>query len=191
MIEIPRHFPGKHEGDKIVLYVRKHWIKYVLVSLLSAVLFLIPVVALVAYLINQPVTDSHTAEIVTISIGIFLLIVMGLILQSFVDFYLDLFVVLEDRIVFVRQNGFFNQQIDEANIWDIDEVGVDIKGILKSSLGYGDLIVHTGNDEAILTVDGIPDPAQVGREIMRLHKEHAKPGESKSEIDEIKETVIE
>lgn len=176
MIEIPRKYPGKQDDDKVVLFVRKHWIKYLVVSIVSLLLFSIPLVAIIIYLLNKPVVDPMTTEIVTVSIGVYLLIVMGLILQAFVDFYLDMFIITEDKIIFVRQNGFFNQQIDESHIAEISEVGVDIKGIINSVVGCGDVVVHMGNDEAILTIDDIQHPEKVAKEITRLHKEFVGKG---------------
>lgn len=185
MIEIPLKFPGKREGDKVVFFVHKHWIKYVVTSIVTILLLSIPIIAIILYLQNNLGHNLLSAEIITIGIGIYLLIVMAIIIQAFVDFYLDIFVATEDRVIFVRQNGFFNQQIDVAHIWDIDEVGVDVKGFLNSVLDCGDLVIHMGNDEAILTVNDIKNPNKIGQEIMRLQKEHVESGGlRKKEIEE-------
>jgi len=187
MIEIPLKYPGKHDDDKVVLFVRKHWVKYLVVSIISVLLFSIPLIAIIVFFSNKSEIDSMSVEIITVSIGIYLLIVMALILQAFVDFYLDMFVITEDRIIFVRQNGFFNQQIDESHIAEISEVGVDIKGFINSVVGCGDVIVHMGNDEAILTIDDIQHPEKVAREITRLHKEFVGKGNANQEVSDDKE----
>jgi hypothetical protein len=124
-----------------------------------------------------------TTEIITVSIGIYLLIVLALIIQAFVDFYLDLLIVTEDRVILVRQNGYFNQQIDESHISDIDEVGVDVSGIINSAIGCGNVIIHMGNDEAILTVADIQNAEKVSREIMQLHKTYIDKTDPKKEDD--------
>lgn len=187
MLEIPQKFPGEREGDKVVLFVRKHWIKYAIVFLVSLVLFAIPLIALIFFLLNTADTTAFSAELLTVGISTYVLIMMGLILHAFVDFYLDMLVITQDRVIYVRQNGFFNQQIDEVHIWDVDECGVDIKGFLKSMLCYGDLVIHTGNDAAILTVDDVPHPDKIAQRIMHLHKEHVEAEAPKvKEIEEDK-----
>ena len=184
MIEIPQKYPGKEEGDKVVLFVRKHWVKYLVVSIVSILLFSIPVIGIIVYLLNKSEIDPMSIEIITASVGVYLLVVMALILEAFVDFYLDMFIITEDRVVFVRQNGMFNQQIDEAHLSDISEVGVDVKGFINSIVGCGDVIVHMGNDEAILTIDDVQNAEKIAREIMRLHKEHVgKKSKEQGEIE--------
>lgn len=194
MIEIPQNFPGQQEGDKVVLFVHKHWIKYVVTGIFSILLASIPLIGIILYVSNNPSTDLISIEVITVSIGIYLLIVMCLIIAAFVDFYLDLLVITEDRVVFVRQNGYFNQQIDEAHIAAIDEVGADVKGLINSVLNCGDVVIHMGNDQAVLTVEDVQDPEKISKEILRLHKEYLdKNGYKKDEKDEIqnKETAKE
>lgn len=170
MIERPITFPGKKDDDEIILFVRKYWIKYFFIALFACLVISIPFILVLSFLFNASLTNMQV-EYATIILSIYFLILLGLVLYAFVDYYLDIFILTQDRVVFVRQNGFFNRQIDEVYYKDVDEVGVDVKGFLKSTFNYGDLVLHPGNDLAVLTVDGIHEPHKVARLIMDKHKE--------------------
>lgn len=172
MIELPTKFPGQKEGEQINFIIKKHWIRYAFVLAFSFFAALIPFIIVFYYILQSDQISSVLIQYLTLGIGIYLLVLMALSFYVFVDYYLDMFIVTDERIVYIRQNGFFNHQFDELNFQDVDEVGVDVKGILRSFFDYGNLIIHSGNELAVLTIDSIPHPIQASEKIMSLHKEY-------------------
>jgi len=167
MIEVPQKYPGKRSDDQVIIFARKHWIKYAFLFLIGLLLAMaVPLIFIVFFYLRW---YSMSVEALTIGISCYLMIILGLVLHTFVDYYLDMFIVTQDRIILVRQNGFFNQQHDEMNIDNIDEIGVDVKGLVRSVFDYGDIVLHSGSDEAVLTIHDIGNPNTISKKIMELH----------------------
>lgn len=182
MLEMRKTFPGKKPDDKIVIFAKKHWMKYALVIGIC-LLLVIPIGILIFVLIiNNLAIEAVYAEVLTLGISAYLLIALALIFHSFVDYYLDILIVTDDRIIYVRQNGYIFQQIDEIHLKDVQEVGVDLKGFWRSFFNYGNIVINSGSDVGVLIVDSLKEPHKIARTIMDLHQDHiAKPKEKKEE----------
>ena len=51
-----------------------------------------------------------------------------------------------DRIVDIEQHGLFSRTISEVDLFRIQDVTVDIHGIIATLLNYGNLTVKTASD---------------------------------------------
>lgn len=180
MLEMRKIFPGKKEGDKIVVFAKKHWMKYALVIAIC-LLLIIPIGILIFLLVlNNLAIETFYVEILTFGISAYLLTALALIFHAFVDYYLDALIVTEDRIIYVRQNGYIFQQIDEIHLKDVQEVGVDLKGFWRSFFNYGNIVINSGSDVGVLIVDSLKEPHKIARTIMDLHQNHiVEPKETK------------
>jgi len=188
MLEMRKTFPGKKPDDKIVVFAKKHWIKYALIIGICLLLCIPVLVLLISLALNYMTLELSYAIILTFGVSAYLLVALALIFHAFVDYYLDVLIVTEERIIYVRQNGYLFQQVDEVHLQDIEEVGVDLKGIWRSFFNYGNIVIHSGSDIGVLNIDSVKDPKKIARIIMDLHKEHLE--RSHEEKDEKKELEI-
>jgi uncharacterized membrane protein YdbT with pleckstrin-like domain len=78
------------------------------------------------------------------------------------DYYLDVWYVTNERIIAVEQKGLFWREIIDLRYEKVQDVTVEISGIISTLLDFGDLHVQT---------------AGVGREI--ILRKAAKPDEAK------------
>ena len=53
-------------------------------------------------------------------------------LSSFVDYYLDIWIVTNDRIINIEQLGLFARSISELDLYQIQDVTSEIKGIFPT-----------------------------------------------------------
>jgi len=181
---LEQSFPGKKSGDEIKLYAKKHWGTYAVVVLVSLLASSIPAIFLIVIMLARADVDMIYAQIITVAVGAYILLILAIAFHAFVDYYLDTLVVTDERIIYIRQNGFLFQQIDEIHLSDIEEVGVDIKGALPSFLNYGNIIIHSGSDVGILTVESVPRPKELARKIMDLHFQHLVKHPTPNELGE-------
>jgi|GEM_PF-213786 len=170
MVIKDKFFPSQEKTEQVFLLVRKHWFVYIIFGFFT-ILMLIPVSILVPYLlVNQAAFTNLQLSEFTAGISTYLLVMLALLIYGFVNYYLDVYIVTDKRIVDISQNGFFNREISELHIHEVQDVSAHVKGFFKTILHFGDVHIQTaGERENFIFVD-IPHPYTVAKEIVELHE---------------------
>ena len=87
------------------------------------------------------------------------------------DFFLDMWIVTNKRIVDVNQRGLFSRNIATLSLDKIEDVTVDVNGIFPTFLGYGTISVQTAGEEREFTMYTAASPMHAKEVIMRLYSE--------------------
>ncbi len=75
------------------------------------------------------------------------------------NYYLDLWIITDRRIVVVEQLSFFNRNISMFRIERLQDIEVRTTGLLQTFLNYGTLAAQTaGHFESNFSSSGLPDP---------------------------------
>jgi len=83
------------------------------------------------------------------------------------NYWLDMWIVTNKRIVHVDQKTLFSRTIIATRIDRVQDVRAKVSGIIPTLLGFGDLHVQTaGASSANMLIRGIPKPNDVRREIL-------------------------
>ncbi|MBI2444572.1 MAG: PH domain-containing protein [Candidatus Magasanikbacteria bacterium] len=115
-------------------------------------------------LLNHPVISP----LLILSGSIYLLIMVLLTFAYFVDFYLDLLVITNDRLIRIEQHGLFARSVFEVDLYQIQNATSEVKGALPSLLHYGDLIIETAGAQPKKVGRRVPDPHGLRRLILDL-----------------------
>lgn len=174
------HIPHRRPGEEIHLVLRKHWIVLVPKIFLLVVMLIVPVIAYV--LAGQ--STSFTLS-VREPLTIFLILLTSwyylftwlIFFHDWVDYYLDLGVVTNERILDIEQRGLFSRVISEISVDNVQEVTNKIHGFFATFLNYGYIEVQTAGAEKNIEFVTIPDPVGVSQTIIRLSKEFHKKKE--------------
>ena len=88
-------------------------------------------------------------------------------------YYLNEWIITSTRIIEIHQYGFFSREISSLLLIKIQDVNVDIQGILGTVIGYGQLEVQSAGTAEHFIMDDIPSPDGlrdiIMREISALH----------------------
>lgn len=87
---------------------------------------------------------------------------------QFVDYYLDITIVTNDRIIDIEQRGIFGRQISELDLARVQDVNSEVKGIVASIFNYGLVEIQTAGDEANFEMHDAHDPHGVRQRIIEL-----------------------
>lgn len=87
---------------------------------------------------------------------------------QFIDFYLDSWVVTNDRIVDIDQLGLFAKTVSEMDLYRIQDVTVDIKGFFHTVFNFGNVLIKTASGNAHIIFYNVPNPQEVGRTLIEL-----------------------
>lgn len=170
------HLIKKKSYEKIEYVLRRHPITFVPQLLLSIILFVVPIA--VYFMIKSIFPSILDGEIIfaiiVLSASIYYLSVLLFSFTHFVDFYLDVWIVTNDRVVDIEQFGLFSRTISELDLFRIQDVTTDIHGIFATFFKYGNLTVKTASTNLNLVFHDISNPNKIRQELLRLAHEDYK-----------------
>lgn len=86
----------------------------------------------------------------------------------FVDFYLDLLVLTNDRLIAIKQHGMFARTILEVDLYQIQDATSNVSGTFATLFNYGNLIIETGGADPKTIAHNIQNPDGLRRQILDL-----------------------
>lgn len=87
---------------------------------------------------------------------------------SFIDFYLDVWIVTNDRVVDIEQFGLFSRTISELDLFRIQDVTTDTHGMFATIFKYGDVTLKTASTNMSIVFKSIPNPNQIRMALLEL-----------------------
>ncbi len=166
------HFPTQRPNEKVVLLLRRHWtvIAQDLVQLIAA-LCLPPVILTVLILFSDFSFIPGTLGFILIIelLSIYFLFTFLFYFENFVDYHLDIWVVTDQRIVSIEQNGLFRRVISEVNILQIQDVTSEVNGGLQTFLDFGQVYIQTAGQTARFIFEEVAHSAEVAKVVLQVH----------------------
>ncbi|HEX5774620.1 MAG TPA: PH domain-containing protein [Candidatus Paceibacterota bacterium] len=165
-------------GEKIIRSVRKHWFVFVLELLPFALAAWLPLYLpdLFATL-SGAVANSSPATVAAFSFanpwvrlvyGFWWLALWIFAFNIFTQYYLNMWIITSNRIVYIYQHGFFSREVSSFLLIRVQDVTTEIHGLFATLFGYGDLIVQTASENSQhFRMNGIPHPATLRDIIMK------------------------
>lgn len=165
------NFKGKKANESVILVLRRHWLVFLfrfipfLLLLLGLTVFHAVGVSALGYLgLRLDVNWFYLLES-------FLAILLWLSLFiTWVNFYLDVWIVTDTRIVNIEQKALFNRHISELKHNKIQDVTSEVKGIIPTLFNYGDVFIQTAGSKQRFVFKQISNPANTRNIIMQLQK---------------------
>ena len=170
------HFDGQKNGEQVLLVVRRHWFnilsQFLVVFCLSAVLIgsyiIIPLFFPNFIKIYQSGRLLSFAETL---FGMFIWITFFII---WIDYYFDVWIVTDKRIVNIEQKGLFNRTVSELELTRIQDITTEVTGLIPTFFNYGDLFIQTAAEVDRFLFRQIPNPYAVKDLIMNMQKKQEK-----------------
>jgi hypothetical protein len=176
--------PNRLPNEKVVLFLRRHWIDVLRIFFISGALFILPVIIGTVIEIGNPDLIIHAfwGPALTATLFAYLLVVLILTLTELTDYWLDVWIVTDERIINTEQHGLFNRVVSEVYLSQIQDVTSETKGYLGTFLTYGDVYVQTAAERERFQFKGIDNPDDVKIAITGLAKAcKARHGETAKE----------
>ena len=156
--------------EKIAYTLRRHWITFVPKILLFLILASVPFIVyfLTANAIPDIGSSPRLYPILIIVGSIYFLSIYLFFFAEFVDFYLDIWIVTNDRIVDIEQFGLFSRTISELDLFQIQDITTDVHGLFSTLFKYGDITIQTASTNESIIFYQVPNPNFIRQEILRL-----------------------
>lgn len=162
--------PNHIKGEKIIKVIRRDLFILFKKILFSCLLFILPLGFFGVTILNYPnlFNNQIAYPTVILLISAYYLFIWLFSFFSFVDYYLDLWIVTNERIIDVHQKGFFSRIISEQRLYRIQDVTSEVHGFFPTVLKYGEVHIQTAGARQRFLFHEIPGPEAVRNMVIRL-----------------------
>jgi len=160
----------KLEADeKVITIVRKHWFvmfMFVVGDLLLTLFPLIGYVMITKLISTLPMNEFLTINSLAEFSGTIWFFYLAWVLLMWIhftnhitDYYLDLWVITDRRIVAIDQRGFFRRFLSSFRLERLQDMNIEVSGIIPTLLNYGSIEAQTaGGSNEEFKAKNMPDP---------------------------------
>ncbi len=106
--------------------------------------------------------------LIVLAISAYYLFIWLFFFFSFLDYYLDFWIITNERIIDVSQYGFFSRTIAEQRLFRVQDVTSEVHGFLPTIFRYGNVYVQTAGSKQRFLFHEIPHPERVRDKIIKL-----------------------
>ena len=99
--------------------------------------------------------------------------------RSWVGWHYSVYVLTNQRVMIVKQSGFFSREVADLALHNIQNVNYAIKGIQGAMFGFGTLRIDTLSGSGALRLKYVYKPARLQKQIMdAVHNSTKSPKKS-------------
>jgi len=171
------HIPNRQKDEKLVLFIRRHWIiiigHYSMYGFLAAIP--IGLYYFIKYANPQYLTGEFTYPLLLLLASLYYLYVLLFFFHAFLDYYLDVWIVTNKRIINIEQKGLFNRVISEHELDKVQDVTSEQKGVFATIFSFGDVLVQTAGEVPMFIFRQVDNPFEVAKTINHLLKDIPRP----------------
>ena len=175
MNDILHAFPGQEADEPVFDFARSYPIAFLPTALVFLIIFAFSLFA--QYIVATSQLIQLTIDQINVGIlflGAFQLLVLVIFLAVVLDFYYDLIIVTDRRLVEVDQEILFFRRISELPLEEIEDVTSLTEGFLSDVFGYGTVQVQTAGTEDKFIAENIFAPREVTAIILNLSEQAKK-----------------
>lgn len=160
-------------GEKILLALRSHPIVFLRPIFIFGLAAIMPAVA--AWLFFNGKFDFQNPLVAagaTLAAGTYYLCIWMFLFTQFVNYYLDVVIVTDRRIVEAVQDGLFSRSVSELDLARVQDVTSEVRGFVATMFNYGKVTVQTAGEVEHFAFEKIYNPHGVRERILELsHKD--------------------
>lgn len=155
------------KGEHIDIKARKHWFLLVRELFGIFIVYLIPFIGwkFLTSQVGNPFPQVELSLMVFFS-STWTLFMWAKFFSIWTDYYLDIWIVTDSRIINIDQKGLFNREVSTLRMERIQDVTFEIHGIVATILGFGNVHVQTAGESEEFLIKGIKNPEHVKRKIL-------------------------
>ncbi|MBI2410120.1 PH domain-containing protein [Candidatus Kaiserbacteria bacterium] len=153
-------------GEHVVWEARRHWFLFLADLLPYAILAILPfatanVIPFVPPLAPYQKYFDYAEPLERALLGLWFLIVWTSAWGRFTKYFLNAWVLTNQRIVNIKQRAYFNREVSSLFLSRVQDATTEVAGILPSLLNIGNINVQTAGATEKFDMRGIPRPEQM------------------------------
>lgn len=159
--------------EKIIHVLRRHPLTFVPTILLFLVLFLLPIGVRYLLLVANPdiFIENNSHALLILGGSFYYLATIVFFFARFIDYYLDMWIITNHRVVDIVQTGLFARTIAELELYKVQDVRSDVRGIFPTVFNYGDLEIQSAGAQIRFKFQNVRRPHDLRKELIALIRE--------------------
>ncbi len=181
-------FPGQGADEKVIIFERKHW--YLLYQWLRLPVAILLLFALIAWMLGR---IPSLPRVVLALPGTAILMLTLWIAWRAADWENDRYIVTDKRVIHIEKVPFIREKRDEAPLGMIQDVSVEMKGLMPNLLYFGNVIIQTAGTLGTVRFIGIRKPRKAQAQILALVEQikgyPLRAGEEEEDLNTVRRIV--
>lgn len=164
-------FEDQRPEEKIFVFLRRHPVAFLpqilVIAGVAVVAFILVIIFSVAgseFIARESLVD----EWLVVGLSAFFLFAGTFFMVSWIDFYLDIYIVTDTRLVDIDQERMFHRAISELTFEQVEDVRCVIKGVLGTFFDFGMIEIQTAGSQRNFFFEQIAHPRTVAQIIIDL-----------------------
>jgi len=167
------HFTGQREKEEVIEVIHRHWFNilshFFLLVIFSFLLIASPLILTVFF---PDLLSSEQGLFFLFLENTFFIFIWLFGFLLWIDYYFDVWIITNERIIDIEQKGLFNRHVSELNFSNIQDVTITVEGIIPTMLNYGEVFIQTAAEQERFRFHMVPDPYRIKDVIMKI-SEHS------------------
>ncbi len=173
------------KGEQIKYIARRHKVAFFIETIFLIIAALLPYLAYLHGL-NFWLFDIFTPSVTNIFFlllslyGIWLTLLWVIFFIAWSDYYLDIWIITDGRVIDVKQKGVFHREINTFRLDKITDMILVEKNWLGKIFNYGDIHVTLAGQVHKFIIAEVPEPEKVKEQVIN---------EQRASLERLKSTV--
>lgn len=164
-------FPGQYPDENILLIKRRHPITQLGLAIYILAMFLLPVfLYLVLNFFWQIPLSGILLKLFLFATSLYLLFLLVVSFYMLIDYYLDVWIVTNQRIISIEQKGLFKRTVTELRYNRIEDITSEVEGLINTYFQFGDILIQTAAESERMILKQVPNPVETRRIIAEAYK---------------------
>lgn len=181
MTKKPISFPDKRIDEVGIFIMHRHWSVLFGRMLRWGLLIVLPITVIAVLLATGRVesfaVESAGGVAIVLGASIFMLLVLLLAFQDWLDYFLDMLILSNERVIQVEQVGMFKRTVSQLSLDKVQDVTVETKGMLSSFFGFGTLTIESAGGELNnFIIHNVPHAERILSQILMYAKQAPRTG---------------
>jgi hypothetical protein len=148
-------------GERVVLFSRRHWV-FLWPRLSLHALYGVAAVVGAGWIVNRiSGLDGTSGKVFWVIAAIWIVYWAVRCYFDWYSYYHDIWVVTNQRIIDSIKPNFFNSRLASADLVDVEDISVQHSGIFATAFKYGDLRCQTAGEQPNFVLGGVPNPTHI------------------------------
>lgn len=157
------------KDEQIVLEIHRHWYKMIIESVFFGIVAVLPPALFFVILkASEIVINSNFYLAFIFLFLIWLIIVWTAFFVAWTDYFLDLWIITNKRIIDIEQKGLFKRDIAVLPINQIQDIKIEIFGIINTLLKVGNIYIQSAAAQKEFSLEDARNPEKAKLVLMKL-----------------------
>lgn len=164
-------FIEQEEGERIELFLRRHFITNIPWIITSIVVFFLPIIlAQLDQLLATNLISQLPPQLIIGSLIIFYLLVIAYVVENFLFWYFNIYIVTNIHLVDISLVSILSRSVVEIELNDIQTVSSQISGVIRSFFNFGNVVIKTAAKGEDVVFEEVPRPDFVADRVQDLRE---------------------